>query len=398
MGTISPRVRLGGVSVLLPTKREAANLRHLLPRIHGQLRSILDDNYEILVVDDPSDDGTESVCHAHNARYIGETGLGFAAALRRGFRESRKAWVLTMDADGSHDPQYFPHLMAAAEHADIVICSRYLPRSSQRSSWFRRFTSRLLNTWLKWRCRVPINDLSGGFKLYWRPIFDEIQILSQGFEVQVEITTRAFARGFRLCEIPFCYKPRLEGRSKAAMIRYGLAFFRRAEQLHRLRSGSDNPDYQEHAGLWRKIFHQPQVVTCLDRILDTQPILTIALGSAPLVLENPRAICLEIPQHIPVLRYLSADPHRRLLLAPDGAPLPFPSRTFNSIICDLSAISDPVSLCREILRVASPSGNLVFITPCSFTHLPGPLQELLGDPTDTFSFGSHQLLFYQRSS
>ncbi len=226
--------QLPSLTIVLPTKREAENLPWLFEQLATELRPEVKD-LEILVLDVPTGDGTEAVCKKHGARYIGESKLGFAAALKRGFAEATHELIVTMDADGSHDPAYIRAMLRAISECDLVICSRYLPGGGQQATWFRCFTSWLLNRWVKTVCGLPIRDLSGGFKLYRKNIFREIQLSSSGFEIQCEIAVKAHAHGFRIHEIPFRYHPRREGRSKAAIIRYGLAFFFGSLRLRRYR-------------------------------------------------------------------------------------------------------------------------------------------------------------------
>src|SRR3990172_9928472 len=116
------------LSVLLPSYLEEENLRLLLPRLHDTLRK-LTASYEVIVVDTvaPLDD-TRSVCEASDVRYVNrKPGNAFGDAVRSGISEARGEYMLFMDADGSHPPEFIPKLYEFITDYDIIIASRYIP-------------------------------------------------------------------------------------------------------------------------------------------------------------------------------------------------------------------------------------------------------------------------------
>jgi dolichol-phosphate mannosyltransferase len=183
--------------------------------------------HTVLVVDDNSPDGTgqiadrlaeehEQVAVLHRTRKegLGRAYLaGFAEALRRG-----ADLVLEMDSDFSHDPADLPRLIAAAEDADLVLGSRYVPGGGV-TDWgaVRRALSRGGSWYSRTILRVPIRDLTGGFKCFNRRVLETIDLESihaDGYGFQIELTYRALKAGFTVKEVPIVFRERRAGTSK----------------------------------------------------------------------------------------------------------------------------------------------------------------------------------------
>lgn len=208
--------------IVLPTYNERANLAPLIESIHAQVPEI-----HILVVDDGSPDGTGALADelaARDARIqvlhrAGKLGLGtayltgFKWALSRGYE-----LILEMDADFSHDPTHLPEILAAAEGADLVLGSRYIPGGGTEN-WglWRRLLSRGGGVYARSLLGVEYHDLTGGFKCFHRRVLEAIpldEVRSEGYGFQIEMTWRAHLQGFRIVEVPIVFKERREGQSK----------------------------------------------------------------------------------------------------------------------------------------------------------------------------------------
>ena len=211
------------VWVVLPTYNEAENLE----RIVGAILEQLPPSGKVLVVDDNSPDGTgeiadrlangnESIRLLHRAvkEGLGPAYLaGFRVALDGGAER-----IIEMDADFSHDPSYLPQLIAATENADLAIGSRYVPGGGV-TDWgpMRRFISRGGSTYARIALRLPVRDLTGGFKCFRREVLEAINldtIKARGYAFQVETTYRTLKAGFRVVEVPIVFRDRTEGTSK----------------------------------------------------------------------------------------------------------------------------------------------------------------------------------------
>jgi dolichol-phosphate mannosyltransferase len=215
------------VWLVIPTYNEAENLPNIVRAASAALEQGAPDDHRILVVDDNSPDGTGAIADRLAAEYdwvevlhrpaksgLGQAYLaGFARAL-----ESGAQLVIEMDADFSHDPAYLPQLLAAAEDADLVLGSRYVPGGGVRD-WglLRRLISRGGGLYARTVLRVDVRDLTGGFKCIRREVLEAIDLPSvraQGYGFQIEVTYRAVLAGFRVREIPIVFMDRAAGSSK----------------------------------------------------------------------------------------------------------------------------------------------------------------------------------------
>ena len=220
-----PSERLPGSSVwvLLPTYNEADNLERLVVALRERLPA----GGRVLVVDDNSPDGTGGIAdrlaaeHDDVAVLHRERKEGLGPAYLAGVREALAGGadlIVGMDADFSHDPAYLPQLLRAAEDADLVIGSRYVPGGGI-TEWgkLRRFISRGGSAYARTALGLEIRDLTGGFKVIRRRVLETIDldaISSLGYAFQVEVTYRAIKAGFRVVEVPIVFRDRREGKSK----------------------------------------------------------------------------------------------------------------------------------------------------------------------------------------
>lgn len=209
--------------VITPTYNERANITRLIA-----LTLAIDPSISMLIVDDSSPDGTGQladeasaanpdrvfVLHRPAKQGIGRAYLaGFAWALRRNFTH-----IATMDADFSHDPHDLLRLLDASRSADLVLGSRYVEGGSTEG-WPR---TRKLLSWVgghyaKVVLGVPIDDLTGGFKLYRRSALEALpldDIRSDGYVFQIETTYRTWQQGLRVVEVPIRFVDRIAGKSK----------------------------------------------------------------------------------------------------------------------------------------------------------------------------------------
>lgn len=209
--------------VIVPTYNEAENLRKIVPQILAQ-----DPRLEILVVDDNSPDGTGRIAEelsgaeprVHVLHRQGKQGLG--TAYLAGFRWALGcdyAYVFEMDADFSHDPKHLPQFLAAIQDADLVIGSRYLNGRVTVVNWpmGRLMLSYAANIYARIVTGLKLFDATGGFKCFRRKVLEEMSldaVRSNGYAFQIEMSFRAFRRGFRIVEIPIVFVDRTQGESK----------------------------------------------------------------------------------------------------------------------------------------------------------------------------------------
>ncbi len=212
--------------LVLPVYNERANLEALVRAAAAQL-SPTAQRFRILIVDDNSPDGSGELadCLASelpNVEVLHRPGKeGLRKAYVAGFTRALAAGadlIMEMDADFSHDPRDIPRLIAAAAEADLVLGSRYVPGGGV-SDWgaVRRFLSRGGCWYARRMLRVPVRDLTGGFKCFRREVLEAVDLPTlhaDGYGFQVELTYRALLGGFRVREIPIVFHERQAGDSK----------------------------------------------------------------------------------------------------------------------------------------------------------------------------------------
>jgi dolichol-phosphate mannosyltransferase len=209
--------------VIVPTYNESENVTRIVPLILAQDRGL-----DVLVVDDNSPDGTgqladtlaEADPRVHVLHRAGKEGLG--RAYLAGFRwalERDYAFIFEMDADFSHDPQHLPEFLAAIRGTDMVLGSRYRDGKVTVVNWpmTRLMLSYGANIYARAVTGLRLGDATGGFKCFRREVLMAIpldQVRSNGYAFQIEMSFRAWKRGFRIAEIPIVFHDRTEGESK----------------------------------------------------------------------------------------------------------------------------------------------------------------------------------------
>jgi dolichol-phosphate mannosyltransferase len=211
------------VYVCLPTYNERENLEPML----RALGAVLGDGDRVLVIDDNSPDGTGAIADRLAAELAFVDVLhrprkeGLGPAYLAGFRRALDAGaelVVEIDCDFSHDPADVPRLVAAADDADLVLGSRYVPGGAVED-WgvIRRAISAGGSFYARLVLGVPVRDLTGGFKCFRRTVLEAIpldRVHSRGYAFQIELTYRALRHGFRVREEPIRFSDRVVGGSK----------------------------------------------------------------------------------------------------------------------------------------------------------------------------------------
>jgi dolichol-phosphate mannosyltransferase len=211
------------VSVLILARNESENLPALLPAVAEILRSA-GVTSEVIVVDADSPDGTAEVAERYGARVVRQQRAGYANALRQGFAECVGEYVLTLDADLSHRPEFVVDLLRTVEDADLVVASRYIAGGGATMPASRRVLSLTLNLVFATVLGLPTKDLSSGFRVYRRSALERLRPRGDYFDVLPEIVSLAHFDGQRVREIPFHYHPREAGVSKARVLKFGPSY------------------------------------------------------------------------------------------------------------------------------------------------------------------------------
>jgi dolichol-phosphate mannosyltransferase len=210
--------------IILPTYNERENIESIVSAILEQ-----SDDFEVLVVDDGSPDGTGQIADALSAadprvQVMHRTEkLGLGTAYIAGFEWAlarEYAYIFEMDADFSHDPADLVRLRAplVAGEADASVGSRWVAGGGTRNwSFLRTFISRGGSLYSRVILGVPVHDLTSGFKCFSRRVLENLDLASvhsNGYAFQVEMNYRCYRRGFRVREVPIVFVDRRVGKSK----------------------------------------------------------------------------------------------------------------------------------------------------------------------------------------
>jgi dolichol-phosphate mannosyltransferase len=209
--------------VIIPTYNEKENVRSVIERVLAT-----DARLEILIVDDNSPDGTGDIVaqesgtnpRLHLLRRPGKMGLGTAYRDGFGWALARDyEYIFEMDADFSHDPAHLPLFLEAAQKFDFVLGSRYLDGNVTVVNWPMRrlMLSYGANIDVRVVTGMKLWDATGGFKCFRRRVLAAIDlkdVRSNGYAFQIEMSFRAFRKGFKGVEIPIVFSDRTHGLSK----------------------------------------------------------------------------------------------------------------------------------------------------------------------------------------
>ena len=208
--------------IIIPTYNELENIQSIIPEVLSQ-----DPRIEVLVVDDNSPDGTADAVKGMMKEgprihlLERERKMGLGTAYVAGFKyaiENNYDFVFEMDADFSHDPGALPGFLEAIEEYDLVLGSRYI-QGVNVINWpmKRLLLSYFANQYTRIVTGLPVRDATGGFKCLRVEVLKAIdldQVRSNGYSFQIEMSFKAWKKGFRIHEIPIIFMDRRVGISK----------------------------------------------------------------------------------------------------------------------------------------------------------------------------------------
>ena len=228
-----------GVSIVLPSYKEAENLKVLLPEINEFLNPS-GINYEILIVDtiEPMDD-TKSVCDTYGAVYVTRQGGNmYGDAIRTGIQKAAYDYILVMDADSSHNPKDITRLYGAITEsgADIVIGSRYMKGGDTDNPWILKFMSHMVNVAYRVIFHLRVKDVSNSFRIYNAARLKSITIECDNFDLVEEILIRMQIKyaDLTIKEIPIFFRERMYGESKRELFKFALSYFVTIHRLYKM--------------------------------------------------------------------------------------------------------------------------------------------------------------------
>jgi dolichol-phosphate mannosyltransferase len=234
------------LDIVIPSYNEEENVKKLTKRILDAMKSY---DFELTFVNDGSKDKTmelvdelakenENITAIHHPE-----NKGYAEALKTGFDHGISGGfdaVLIMDSDQTHDPKDIPKFIQAFEEgADLVVGSRYVPGGGMTNVPVQRvFISKVANLLFRLILGLKVKDVSSGFRGYKREVLERIPILSDSFQIHVELTTKAARSGYNIKEIPIMLESRRRGTSSFKLSQVAMKYVKLVFRLRFSRKGS----------------------------------------------------------------------------------------------------------------------------------------------------------------
>jgi glycosyltransferase involved in cell wall biosynthesis len=299
------------LSIIIPAYNEAEHIYANVLQVCTTLQAL---DYEVIVADDGSTDGTSSeVERLQRADYPvrvvrQETNLGKGAALFYGFGFSSGAWIAFLDADLEIEPSYVPQLVTAmaAEQAEVAIGTKTLDANS-RFPWPRRLLSLLYRQLVTLLFGLPFSDTQTGIKVFRREVLEAVapHLRVHRFAFDVELLIGVMRLGYRIAEYPVTITYRRESRGGR------IGIWQMARML------ADTLSIYYHASFWRWL--EPGTATRLWMIAFAAGLLLFGVGWAkvltPLVLNPP----VKQVFYIVALQFLPPDIRNWLIIVVGGA-------------------------------------------------------------------------------
>lgn len=215
------------LSIVLPVYNEKDTLSNLISDCIAVLRggSV---NFEIVAVDDCSNDGTDQVLQDLTSTYPGVIRVhrhpynkGNGSAIKSGIRTAKGEWICCMDADGQHDPRDIFTMLKYVEQYDLVVGAR--PLGAQQKH--REFANSIYNRLASWVTGFQIEDLTSGFRLFKGSIVKLfVPLFPSGFSYPTTSTLVMLKTGHNVKYVPINIRPRQGGQSKIRILSDGWKF------------------------------------------------------------------------------------------------------------------------------------------------------------------------------
>lgn len=352
------------ISIVIPAFNEKENIQVLIPEVKDIISGLTND-FEIIVVDGGSKDGTREIVQKQGVRLIQQKTRGYGGALKETFNAAKGDYVLTMDADCSHKPLYIKELWKYRDKAELVIASRYIEGGMAEMPILRKVLSIILNNFYTWVLQMPYKDISSGFRIYDKKIFSEINLASNGFALLEELLVKIHCNGWRIIEVPFDYSPRKVGKSNVKLFKFACSYLVTLINMWRLRNSIFAGDYDFRAYYSRilpqRLWQRRRYKIIMDFLESKSGILDIGCGSSKIIKDLPLAIGMDINHR--ALRYLKNNGCKTV--EADLANLPFKNAVFKTVICSEVIEHLPREKFRmdEIERIIDKDGILLLGTP-----------------------------------
>ncbi len=354
------------VSVLIMARNEGGNIGEVV-RITADALSKRGSPFEIIIIDGASTDDTVVRASEAGARVIAQQSQGYAQGLLEGLSAVRGRYVVTLDGDCSHDPALLDRFLAAARPGTIVVGSRWMAGGGYSGPLHRGLLSRALSLIFSVGLRIPLTDLSSGYRVYARETIDPHSYSSQDFSILLEMLIRAVNNGYEVTEVPLHYQPRKEGSSKARLIAFGRSYLTTLRKMWLLRNDGTSADYEDRAfnslnliQRWWQRRRFSTIRSLLGELPEQGELLDIGCGSSKITQSIPSGVAFD--SSLRKLRFLSHSHQKRV--CGSAMFLPFAPASFDVMIHSQTLQHLPKSdeIFAALHRILRPEGILIIGT------------------------------------
>jgi glycosyltransferase involved in cell wall biosynthesis len=212
------------VSVVIPVFNEELTIGDIVARTRSTLEQFKLP-YEVLVIDDGSVDRSAEISQASEAHVLREAHQGKGHALRLGFERAKGDVIVTLDSDGSHQPEEIPLILRCMmeNKVDFVIGSRFFDTDVNNAKIpdLNRIGNRMFSDLIRLLTGVKISDSQSGFRAIRSSVIKKMRLNSRGYEVESEMLVKALKMGVRVAEIPVSFEQRTVGKSRLDPLKDG---------------------------------------------------------------------------------------------------------------------------------------------------------------------------------
>jgi dolichol-phosphate hexosyltransferase len=202
------------VEIIIPTLNEERTLEAVIRDIRSSSVPV---DVSILVIDGGSTDRTAEICKKENVRCIFQKTKGKGSAMREAVEQSDADIVVFIDGDGTYSASDLESIIEPLlnDKADMVVGSRIEGKREKGAiTLFNTFGNKIFNKTINFAMKTSITDSLSGYRALYRKTFRELVLFSQTFEIEVEMTVEALAKGYRVIEVPIKYGVRNGTRTK----------------------------------------------------------------------------------------------------------------------------------------------------------------------------------------
>jgi dolichol-phosphate mannosyltransferase len=211
------------ISIILPTYNEAGNIIPLVKSISQNLKDI---NYEIIIVDDNSPDGTAGIVKRNYGRdklikiIIRKKNPGLALSILEGVEKSRGDYIMVMDTDFNHNPDDIGKFLEQKKLFNLIVGSRYIKGGGMENK-IRYFFSYFYNQFIRFSLRLKTSDNLSGFFLIEKNCLKrmDLTIIFHGYgDYFIRLLKAAVTNNLKIKEVPVFYRNRISGYSKSNLL------------------------------------------------------------------------------------------------------------------------------------------------------------------------------------